>query len=119
MDGLVIAWAKAFFLTVLVEIPIASFVLRDLDRSWARRAVLALFASLATHPAVWFIFPRLDLTYPQMIAAAETWAVVIEAVFYGFTFRGLEPWRAVGVSLLANGASFGTGLLVRAYTGWV
>ena len=116
---LVIAWAKAFLLTVLVEIPIASFALRRDDRSVSRRAVLVFFASLATHPAVWFIFPRLPLTYPEMILAAETWAVVIEGVFYAFVFRGVEPWRAAGISLLANGSSFGFGLLVRAYTGWV
>ena len=116
---LVIAWAKAFLLTVAVEIPVASVVLRQDERSLARRAGLVFFASLATHPAVWFIFPRLDLTYLRMIAAAETWAVVVEAVFYGFAFRGVEPWRAFVASLLANGASFGVGLLLRALTGWV
>jgi hypothetical protein len=116
---LVIGWAKALVVTVAVEIPIAAIAFRRDEPSLARRAGLIFFASLATHPAVWFIFPRFELTYGEMIIAAETWAVVVEAVFFVLVFRGVEPWRAAGVSLIANGASYGTGLLLRAFTHWV
>lgn len=116
---LVIEWAKAFLLTVLVEIPIAAFVLRRDERSLGRLAAIIFFASLATHPAVWFICPRLPLSYSTMVAVAEAWAVVIESIFYWIVLRGIDPLRAAGVSLLANGASFGVGLVLRALTGWV
>lgn len=119
MDALIIAWSKAFLLTELVEVPIVTFLLRSDERSIVRRAGLAFFASVATHPAVWFIFPRLPLAYTPMVAAAEAWAVVGEAVFYALAFRTVDPWRAAGTSLVANGASFGIGLLIRSLTGWV
>lgn len=115
----VIAWLKAFVLTVAIEIPVAAVAFRRDEPSLGRRAGLIFYASLATHPAVWFIFPRLELTYTEMVIAAETWAVAAEAVLYALVFRGVELWRAAAISLIANGASYGIGLILRALTGWV
>jgi hypothetical protein len=100
-------WFRAFVLTVVVETPIAALVLRRAEPSWPRLLVLILFANLATHPAVWFIFtqPLLLGTWSYM-AVVEGWAVAAEALFYWAAFRGLPARRAIGVSLLANAASF-------------
>lgn len=107
------AWLAAFLLTVAVEIPMVALLLRGRPPGGWRLLVLVVFANLATHPAVWFIFPQLFLvgTLPFTLAA-ETWAVAAEAVFYGTAFRGISPLRAIGTALVANATSFFIGLVV-------
>jgi hypothetical protein len=108
---MVFLWAQAFVATVVLEAPLVLWFFRKDEASLQRRLVLLLFANLVTHPAVWFIFPALELGRVAMLAGAETWAVVLEGWFYATVFRtGLL--RAMGVSALANGLSFGVGLLV-------
>jgi hypothetical protein len=116
---LVVAWLKAFLLTVVVETPIAAALFRPAEPRLFRRIALTLFANLASHPAVWFIFPALGLPYFPALVLAEVWAVVVEALFYRLVFEKSDAVEALGISALANGASFGIGLLVRAATGWV
>jgi len=107
------AWLAAFLLTVAVEVPIVVRLLRGRDPGGWRLVVLVVFANLATHPAVWFIFPQLFYvsTIP-FLAASELWAVAAEAVFYAVAFRSVTPVRAVATSVAANGASFLVGLVV-------
>jgi hypothetical protein len=114
-----IAWLKAFLLTVLVETPIAAALFRPVEPRRSRRVALILFANLASHPAVWFIFPTLGLGYHPALVIAEAWAVLVEAAFYRLVFEKSDAVEALGISALANGASLGIGLLVRAATGWV
>jgi hypothetical protein len=116
---LITLWFKAFLLTVLVETPLAAALLRPAEPRLPRRVALVLFANLASHPAVWFIFPALGLPYLPMLVLAEAWAVLSEALFYRLVFEKTDAVEALGISALANGASFGIGLLVRAATGWV
>jgi hypothetical protein len=107
------AWLAAFLLTVAVETPIAVRLLRGTDPGGWRLVALVIFANLATHPAVWFIFPQLFLVgTPSFTVAAELWAVTAEAVFYGVAIRGVTPLRAIGTSIAANAASFLVGLVV-------
>lgn len=136
MDPYVYAWSKAFGLTVFVEALTVLLLLRALLRPsppehgggpapapppFETPKTLALigFANLASHPAVWFIIPSLRVTYPTMVLVAESWAVLSEAVFYALVIPRLGFSRALGVSLVANGLSFGLGLIIRAVTGWV
>ncbi|MEP7121207.1 MAG: hypothetical protein ABJE95_09870 [Byssovorax sp.] len=116
---LVTAWLKAFLLTVVVETPIAAALFRSAEPRLSRRVALVLLANLASHPAVWFIFPELGLPYFPALLLAETWAVLLEAGFYRLTFEKSDAVESLGISALANGASLGLGLLVRAATGWV
>lgn len=115
----VLAWLKAFALTVALELAVAMPLLAEQESSRGRRAGLILFAQIASHPAVWFIFPQLEWPWGRVVVAAEGWAVLSETAFYGLVFRGLGVRRAFGVAALANGVSYGVGLLVRAATGWV
>jgi hypothetical protein len=137
--GYVIEWARAFALTAAIEIVIAMLLFtRVLEVTLeqepraaegprpgvdparlARLGALIFYANLASHPAVWFVFPNLGLSYPTMVLAAELWAVASEAVFYWLVFCNFKFTPAAGVSLVANGSSFGIGLLVREWTGWV
>lgn len=101
------AWFRAFLLTLAVELPIAAILLRRYEPAWPRLIVLVVFANLASHPAVWFIFTQLLLIgTPEYVLAAESWAVGVEALFYWAVFRGLSVRRAILVSLAANAASF-------------
>jgi hypothetical protein len=109
------AWFRAFLLTLAVEAPIVALLLRRLEPSRTRLLVLVLFANLATHPAVWFVFTQLFLIgTPGYVVAAEGWAVGAEAVFYWSAFRGVSVRRAIAVSLVANLASFLAGRLLVA-----
>lgn len=119
-------WFWAFLFTQVVEVPIYM-------RGIRARFHEALGASSLTHPIVWFVIPGLwdsfyfqvlqrrysiwlasSTRYAIMVAFAEVFAVVAEALY--FRFIGLKnPWRW---SLIANMASFGLGSLCRAYFGF-
>ncbi len=106
-------WLAAFLLTVAVEVPIAVYLLRRFEPDLLRLSLLIIFANLATHPAVWFIFSQPFLVgTPEYTVVAELWAVGVEALFYAVVLRGLSPRRAIGVAVAANGASFLVGRLV-------
>ena len=98
------AWLIAFVFTQTVEVPIYSVGLRV--------GLLPAFgASAITHPILWFaIFPYLPLPRFWLVIVGETFAFLVEAAYFAFVFhrRRVLVWSA-----LANGASFGTGLLSR------
>ena len=107
------AWLVAFLLTYAVEAPVVLALTRGTDAGLARRAGLVLFAQLATHPLVWFVFPYIvGLRGGTATLLSELWAWLAEAVFYALAFRGLTLTRAVAVSALANGASVLVGLAI-------
>ena len=112
-------WFTAFLFTVAVEVPIATTFLRGKEPFpvW-RRFVLALAAQCASHPAVWVVYPELPIPYWTMIVIAETWAFGSETVLYAALGRGVSWRRAAGVSLVANGLSYGIGLLLQTW-GWL
>jgi hypothetical protein len=111
------AWLHAFVWTVVLETPVVVLLTRGQGFSIARRIAIAVFANLATHPVVWFVFipeadPLLGLGGETRLVLAETWALVVEAAFYFVVFRQLGVVRAFLVSLFANGFSFAVGLLL-------
>jgi hypothetical protein len=106
-------WARAFAITLAVEVPLATWVLGPEGRSRARRVGAALTGNLATHPAVWFILPEIGLRHTPFTALAEAWAILVEMCVYRLVFPTL-PWaRALGVAAIANGASFAIGIALR------
>jgi hypothetical protein len=108
-------WFPAFLLTVAVEAPVVGVLLRAVERSLARLAVLFVFANLATHLVVWYVMTQLFLvTTPEYVLASEGWAIAGEALFYVAAIRGLSARRAVGVAVVANLASMVAGRLVFA-----
>ena len=106
-------WFAAFVLTLAIELPIVARLLRRAEPDLVRRLVLIVFANLATHVAVWYVFSQLFIIGTVgYVVAAEAWAVGAEAVFFVGAFRGLGPRRALVVALVANGASFVMGRVV-------
>ena len=106
-------WLAAFLLTVAVEVPVAGWLLRRDEPDRVRLVLLTAFASLATHPIVWYVWTQVFLVgTPAYLVAAEAFAVLVEAAFYWAAFRGVRPSRALLISLAANAASFATGTVV-------
>lgn len=105
-------WARAFLLTLGSELALAPWLL-DGAESRRRRIAAVAAANVLSHPAVWFVFPELGLTYTPMLIVAELWAFGSEALLYRLVFPTL-PWRqAIAVSALANALSLGLGLVLR------
>lgn len=98
------AWFLAFVFTQMVEVPIYAVGLRV--------GIPAAFgASAITHPIVWFvIFPFLPLPYVWVTIAAEAFAIAAEAAYFTLLLHRRRAWLW---SIVANGASFGTGILSR------
>jgi hypothetical protein len=117
------AWLSAFIFTQCVEMPIYAKLAKT---DWSA----AFGASALTHPVVWFVIPALwgsinvgrdsafagpSVNYWGMVAVAEAFAVVAEALYLGL---GFKLKRAFAWSLLANASSAGLGLLSRWTFGW-
>jgi hypothetical protein len=105
-------WFRLFLLTTAIEVPLVVFLLRRTEPSWARRIVVALSGQLATHPIVYFVFPQLPLRGFPSLTCSELYAWWFEALLYWAAFSRLRPVEAFAIAGLANGASFGLGLLV-------
>ena len=114
--AMLLAWLKAFLLTIGIECPIAALVLRPRDFGMPRLVALVAFANLATHPLVWFVFPALPVAPLAALVMSELWAFGAEALFFALAFR-VSTARAVSASLLANGASLGVGLALYRWLG--
>ena len=118
-------WLVAFVFTQAVEVPIYTLALTRLGGQLrapkteagpplplSLRLFVAFAASLVTHPVVWFVFPLLMQTgvgYVPMVAAAELFAVVIEALWLQ-RCRVSHPARW---SVIANASSLCVGLGLR------
>ena len=107
-------WFPAFVLTVLVEGVVVLAGFRDTGVSPPRLAVMLLFANLATHQAVWFVYTQLFLVGTiEYLVAAESWAAAAEALFYWAVLPGVSVRRVIAVAVAANALSFVTGRVLQ------
>ena len=115
----VLFWLRAFALTVLVELPVATALLHSPEGpavpAW-RRAGLVVFANLASHPVLWFVLSALPLPGAWTLAVSECWAVLAEAALYRLALEGASLRRCATASLAANAASLTLGLALRSLT---
>lgn len=111
---LVLAWMRAFALTLAVELAVAVPLLSRHLPSLGRRLAIVAFAQLASHPLFWFAFPSLHLPRPAFLVTGELWAWLLEAALYVVAVPKLAPRRCLGVALAANAASFVAWLALRA-----
>ena len=79
-------------------------------------ALIAL-CNIATHPAVWLIFPELGagLGWPRWgtLAVSEVWAFGLEALIYGLFLGPGQGRKAAYTSTFANGLSLALGFGLR------
>ena len=102
----------ALALTLLIEVPLALGVLAGAGKArgrWATVALVAAAASLVTHPLL-CMAPISTRDIPALWLA-EGLVTLVEAGIYALGL-GVGPRVAVLTSVLANGASFGLGLLL-------
>jgi hypothetical protein len=107
------AYLAGIGLTLAVEVPVVVLVARLFGARPGRTALVAVLASLVTHPPLWFVVaPAMyDWAGPWGVVLAELGVVLVEAYVY---HRGLRPPVGAAVSfwtaLLANALSFGIGI---------
>jgi hypothetical protein len=107
----------ALLLSIVIESVFAATLART--TRWSARAPAALAAALgtlATHPLVWFgVESGSELIgYGPALAAAESLAALLEAVFYRLLATPRLA-RALVFSSAANGFSLGVGLLLAVF----
>ena len=108
MRPYVLAWLQSFLFTQVVEVPV---YMQALPGGRWRAGLIAFGASSLTHPVVWFVFPvMLRRDWLRVTVFSELFSFGVEAVYMCIW---LKPWKAGAVSLVANGASLGLGLLSR------
>ena len=107
-------WFPAFVLTVAVEGVVVLYGFRNAGVGLPRLVLMLLFANLATHQAVWFVFTQLFLVgTTAYLVAAEGWAVAAEALFYWAVLPLVPVHRVVTVAVAANAASFVLGHVIN------
>ena len=108
------AWLAAFGCTLVVEVIAATPVLAPSGAHWLRRAGVVILANFATHPIVWFVFPEAGNMDAARLVAAELFALFVETAAYLLVWPRVGVLRAFAASAVANGASLGAGLVLRA-----
>lgn len=104
--------AVALLLTLLIETAVViGLAVGARWRPLPRWIACAVCASLITHPFAWWAHGMLPLPLWPRALLIEAAVVLVEAALY----RALVPAplpRALAVALIANGASFGIGVLL-------
>jgi hypothetical protein len=99
-------WKWIFLLALALELPMVFF----LAQHRRGRAVLAsLLGNAVTHPALWFVWPRL-LPYSAAVIVGELFAVGVEGA--AIATLGGQKRRGFLIALAVNAYSYALGELV-------
>ena len=112
MSPLLADWALSFALTLIVEVPLFAALGRGLP-AW-RAAVVGAVGSCVTHPLLWFVWPRIVSDYTAFLVTGEVLVTLIEALIVVIALPDAGLRRALVMSCVANAASLGLGLVLRA-----
>ena len=104
----------ALLLTLAIEVPVATALVAAARWAPGRLgtvAAVAVGASLFTHPLLWMAQEAGLIRGMAGVVAAELAVAAVEAAAYAWA-AGIGLRRGAVVSLVANAASFATGLLL-------
>lgn len=109
--------------TVIVETLVifllSRYLFKDTKTPTWRIVFAGLFASFATIPYVWFVFPTvIHWTVNQGLIASESFAFIVEAIFYRVVL-GTSLSRSILLSLIANAGSFFLSRFLRGAGIWI
>jgi hypothetical protein len=86
------SWPVAFLWTCALELPVYTLLVGRRLRHWWSVCVLTLGLQLATHPALWWLFPRLRPGAFTLLAA-EGLVVLVEAALLAQVLSRAMPAR--------------------------
>ena len=104
----------ALFISIAIEVPCSGIVLRLLRKPHYRRgALVAIGSTMLSHPFAWAANTvwLTGLPFAERALLIECGVVIFEAAFYIWLVP-LRVREGFLVSLVANSASFGFGLLI-------
>jgi hypothetical protein len=110
-------WFSSFVFTLVVEVPLFVFVARlrsrQADRAPIWRLVVAAAAGTCfTHPFLWFAWSQIIPDYGVYILSGELLVAIIESFTFFAIARPSRFYTAFAASFIANGCSYGLGLLL-------
>ena len=98
-------WLVAFFWTCILEAPVYYLVLRRHFKSIPRLLALTLLLNCATHPALWYAYPRFA-PYWLWLIIAELSVATVEGLLIAIALRFRpSPPRALQIGLTASAAA--------------
>ena len=109
--------------TMIIETLVLFLVIRLIAKDWTipawRIVVAGLFASFATIPYVWYVFPTvMDWPRNTSLLWSEPFIFLIEVCIYRFAL-GIRWRHAFFASLVCNLASYLIGPFLRANGLWI
>ena len=114
MDGYELEWARAFALTLGIEVPLYFWLLCKLGFRAHSALGAAIVANAISHPILWFVLPRFE-PYAAFAATGEAVVLVIETLVimaWSVAFKPRLRWKnVIGVVVFVNAASMAAGFL--------
>ncbi|MCC6159250.1 MAG: hypothetical protein IT350_14465 [Deltaproteobacteria bacterium] len=104
-------WLSLYLKTLAIEIPIYALLSRPIVAP-SRAILAAVLCSTITHPILIYGWPRLMPDYQTYIVSGEILVAIVESTIFYIVARPISWSRAIAASFMANGASFGIGVLV-------
>lgn len=125
--ALSIAYVRRFatteVLTILVETAVLFFLMRYVFKKHTltpKQLMFAgIFASFATIPYVWFVFPNItSWARPTSLLYSEPFVTIVEAIWYRFALK--TNWKvSLAISVICNLASYIVDIALRANGIWI
>lgn len=104
----------ALLISIAIEMPVSALTMRLLNRPFYwRAAMIAAASTLVSHPFAWLANTVWlnHLPFFERAMVIEVGVVLFEAAFY-YWLLPIRVRDSLLVSMLANAASFGAGLLI-------
>jgi len=108
-------WLVSFLFTLVVEVPIFAWIGKKNVPLW-RGAIAGAAGTCLTHPLLWFVWPRImHFSYTGYIVSGELIVAAIESFTFFALARPIPLSRAAAASLIANGTSYGLGVVLQSF----